>query len=154
MGLGNPAQKIKYLNTLPPVIIKDNTAWVTTEIDTLGYDYATVIFCLGATDIAVAVLKVQESDTSGSGFADITGADFDGDTDIDGAASTLPTATDDDGVFVVQLDLKSRKRYLDLSATAGDGTVGSYASAVTLLSRAGESPSTSAEAGAANILRV
>ena len=47
MGLGIEAQKVKYLNTIPPVILKDDAAWVSTEIDTLGFDYATIIFCLG-----------------------------------------------------------------------------------------------------------
>lgn len=147
-------QNTKYINVTPPAAIVDNAAFTTTEVDTLGFDYATFVVSLGATDIAMAALKVQESDTSGSGFADISGLDTDGDTDTDGNTSTLPTATDDNDIFVFEVDLRGRKRYLDISATAGDGTNGTYASILCILSRAEETPVTATQRGANTILRV
>lgn len=148
-------QNTKFVNLIPPVAIKDNASWTCTEVDTLGYDYATFVVNLGATDIAVATLKVQESNTSGSGFADVTGLVFGTSNNIAGSASTLPAATDDDKIFVFEIDLrKGRKRYLDLVATAGNGTAGTYASGIAILSRGENCPVTAADRGASQILRV
>ena len=134
--------------------IVDDASWTTIEIDTLDYDYCTIIFNLGATDIAMAALKVQQSDTSGSGFADITGATADGGTDIAGGTAALPSATDDGNVIVFQIDLKGKKRYLDLVATAGNGTTGTYGSAVAILTKGASAPTTVAASGAETIIRV
>lgn len=150
----NALQQSKYLQVIAPVAIVDNASWTTNEIDTLGFNYLTVVVNIGATDIAMAALKLQSSDTSGSGFADVTGLDSDGDTDIDSAASTLPTATDDNSLFIFQVDLEGQKRYFDLVATAGNGTAGTFASAVAILSNADDGPDSSSDMNALNVLRV
>lgn len=131
-------QNCKFVNVTPPAAIVDNASYTTNEIDTLGYDYCTIICSLGATDIAMAALKVQESDTSGSGYADITGATF---------ASALPSATDDNKMYAFYIPLQGRKRYLDLVATAGDGTTGTFMSAIAILSRAEQTPSSATARG-------
>lgn len=148
------AQNRKYVNVIPPVAIKDNASWTTTEIDTLGFDYCTIVVNLGATDIAAAALKVQESDTSGSGFEDVTGLVFGTSTNTAGSTSALPTATDDSDIFAFEIDLRGRKRYLDLVATAGNGTAGTYASAIAILERSKHGVTSATEAGANQILRV
>ncbi len=150
----NALQQAKYLQVIAPVAIVDNAAWTTTEIDTLGWNYLTVVVNIGATDIAMAALKLQSSDTSGSGFADVTGLDSDGDTNIDGVASTLPTATDDNKLFIFQVKLEGQKRYFDLSATAGNGTAGTFASAVAILSNGDDGADSSSDMGAIDVLRV
>jgi hypothetical protein len=134
-------------------VIKDNAAFTTNSIDTAGFDYLTVICSVGATDIAMAALKLQTSDTDGS-YADLTGAIFGTSTNIAGSTSALPAADDDNKIFVIEVDLRGKKRYFDLSATAGDGTVGTYFSAVAILSRGEISPITAAGRGADEILRV
>ena len=149
----NKLQTVKMLNIVPPAAIVDNASFTTTEIDTAGYDYATVVCSLGASDIAMTALKMQESDASGSGFADITGHVYGTSTDIDGSTSALPTATDDNGVFTFELDLKGRKRYLDLVATAGDGAAGTYMSALVILSKADEVPTTVSARGLTGALQ-
>ena len=68
--------------------------------------------------------------------------------------STLPSATDDKKLFGFEVDLKARKRFLDLVATAGDGAAGSFASAWCELSRAKNAPLNAAERGNSQILRV
>lgn len=141
------AQNKKVIGVTFPVAIVDNASWATVEIDTLGYDYAEFIWILGATDIAMAALKVQESDTSGSGMADVTGAIFGTSNNDTGSASTLPSATDDNKLFSICLDLTKRKRYLDLVATGGDGAAGAFGACVCILSRAEASPNTAAESG-------
>lgn len=134
------AQAVKRVWITPPAAIVDDAAFTTTEVDTAGFDYAKIVVGIGATDIAMVACKVTESDTSGSGHADVSGLDTDGDTNIAGSASTLPTATDDNKFVEFEIDLLGRKRYLDLSMTAGDGTAGTFACAWVELSRAGTTP--------------
>lgn len=134
------SQSQKVVQVIAPQAILDNNSWATAEIDTKGYRYCTIYFMLGALDVGITVLKVQESDTSGSGHADITGATF---------AGALPSATDDNKIFAFFIDLRGRKRYLDLVATIGDGSSGGFATAWAVLERAEESPNTAAEQGLA-----
>lgn len=133
----------KYVAVTSPNAILDDASATTNEIDTLGFDYCTILVQLGATDIAMGALKVQESDTSGSDFADVTGLVASGTT----GDGRLPTATDDNKVFAFFIDLRGRKRYLDLVATAGNGSLGTYVSAVAILSRAATAPSSSSGRG-------
>lgn len=152
--MANALQNTKFVSVTPPAAIVDDASYVTAEIDTLGYDYLQVVVYLGATDIAMAALKVTESDSSGSGHADVSGLDFDGDTDIDGNTAALPSATDDNKFFVFEIDLRGRKRYIDVTATAGDGTAGTFATILGILSRGDKTPVSASERGAAAILRV
>lgn len=147
------AQREKFVLITAPAALVDDASLTTTEVDTLGYDYAEIFLILGATDIAMTALAVTESDTSGSGHAAVTGLVYGTSTDISGTASTLPSATDDNKCFKFELDLRGRKRYLDLTATVGDGTAGGYYMAFALLSRADEAKTTAAGRGYANILR-
>lgn len=132
-------QDAYYFNVISPAAIVDDASWTTNEIDTVvdgvKYDHCTIIFQLGATDIAMAALKVQESDTTGSGFADITGT-------VGGTAFDLPSATDDNKIVVFSVNLTNRKRFLDLVATAGNGAAGTYASATAILTRGKRGPTT------------
>jgi hypothetical protein len=144
----------KYVAVISPAAIVDAASFTTNEVDTLGFNYATFIFQLGATDIAMTALKVQESDTSGSGFADITGADMSSATDIDGAATALPSDADDNKFVVIQLDLRGRKRYLDLVATAGNGSTGTFASCVCVLTQADVAPESVSAANCDTLVRV
>jgi hypothetical protein len=118
----NNLQNVKVVNVTPPAAIRDNASFATTTIDTLGFNKVAVYFALGATDIAMTALKIQESDDAGmSGAADITGAVY-GAT----GAPALPSADDDNKIFGFFIDLKGRKRYLDVVATAGDGSAGTF----------------------------
>jgi hypothetical protein len=147
------AQNFKLVSITPPGAIYDNASPTTASIDTSGWDYLTVIVQLGATDIAMTALKMQESDTDGS-FADVTGLIYGTSNGINGSASTLPSATDDNKFFVFEVDLRGRKKFMKLVATAGDGTAGTYFVAQGLLSRGKDFPVTAAERGVANILRL
>lgn len=147
-------QGVKYVNITPPAAIVDNASPTTAEIDRKGFDYLSVVVILGAMDIAMTALKVTESDTSGSGHADVTGLVFGTSTNIDGSASALPTATSDNGIFVFNIDLRGRKRYIDVTATCGDGAAGTYISIIGILSRPDTAPTTSAGYGASSVLEV
>lgn len=135
-------QSCKFLNVTPPAAINDNTAFSTATVDTLGFGEATFLISFGAMDIAVAALKLTESDDSGmSGAADVAGADF------SVSPLTLPSAGDDNHVFAIFVNLPGRKRYLDLSFTAGDGSAGTYGVVTCILSRAAQMPNTAALRG-------
>lgn len=151
--MANKTQDVKYTGLIPPQVIRDNTSWTGTEIDTRGYDYLTVIFHLGATDIAMAALKLQSGDVSGT-LTDVTGANFASGTAIDGTATALPSATDDNKVFAVQVDLRGQKRYWNVIATAGDGTAGTYLSAVAVLSRGGVNTGAVADIVDGKVIRI
>lgn len=140
-----PLTQKKVVMVTAPTALVDDAAVTTSTIDTAGYDYATIVCYVGTTDIAMTALKVQESDASNMGSAvDIDATDFSDATqkDIDGNALALPAA-DADGTFrIIGIDLRTRKRYLDLVANAGNGTSGTWFYAFAILERAKVSPST------------
>jgi hypothetical protein len=142
----------KMVSVTPPAAKLDNASATTAEIDTLGYRFAVINVYLGDTDIAAAALKVQESDVSGSGFADITGTRFGTDNQDTGAASALPSANDDNKFFQIFIDLRGRKRYLDVVFTAGDGTTGTFAAIWCELYRGEKAPRLASESGVAQRL--
>jgi hypothetical protein len=140
----------KLVAVTPPAAILDNASATTSVIDTLGFNYCTIYLLLGATDVAMAALKVQESDAAASATAltsgtDITGLDY---------AGALPDASADNTIYAFDIDLSGRKRYLDLVATAGDGSAGTYLSAWAVLSRGQEVPVTAAQRGLAAVRSV
>lgn len=145
------AQAVRYFNITPPAAIVDNADFTTNVIDTVAngvkFDYLTIVVQLGATDIAMTALKVQQSDASGSGFADITGT-------VGGTDFTLPSATDDNGFVVFNIDLRGKKRYFDLVATAGNGAAGTFMSAVGILSRAKVGPNSATDSNALAVVTV
>lgn len=143
----------KLVSITPPAAISDNATLTTGEIDTLGWSELTIIVYEGATDIAMAALSVTQSDTSGSGHANITGLVWGTSTNIDGSTSALPSATDDNLFQVAQIDLKGKKRYIDVTATTGDGAAGSFVTIFGILTRPQVSPTSASEAGANEILR-
>lgn len=145
----NALQQVKVVNVTPPAAIVDNASFSTTTIDTAGYGKLAVYWQLGALDVAMSALKIQESDDSGmSGAADVTGLVY----GASGAAA-LPTATDDNKVFGFFVNLAGRKRYLDVVATGGDGATGTYASCIAVLYN-GEAINDATERGlAANLIK-
>lgn len=115
----------KFIGVTPPAAIIDNASATTAEIDTKGFEKLRIFAYLGATDIAMAALKVGEGDVSGS-MTDITASVFGTATDIEGDTSALPSDANDNKAFCWDIDLKGRKRYLDVVATCGDGSAGTY----------------------------
>lgn len=150
----NALLNTKIINVTPPAAIIDNAAATTAEVDTLGFDYAQFYVILGAMDIAVTVMKVTESDTAGSGHADVTGLISGTSANIAGSTSTLPVDTMDNKIYGFDIDLRGRKRYLDLSLTLGDGSAGTYVTVICILSRKELGITTAAERGCQEILRV
>ena len=134
------AQNTKIVTVTTPVSVSAGAA-TTSTIDTSGFDYCTILFIGGAMTTGYSTFKVQESDDSGmSGAVDISndnGVLGFGETsqlNVDGTASADPDATDN-VVHGIEINLFGRKRYLDVSATAG-GTC--LTCIIAVLSRASE----------------
>ena len=145
----------KMVLVTPPAAIVDNAAVTTAIVDTVGFDYAVFTVIMGATDIALTVLKLQEGDQSNmADAADIVGTRFGTDNNDTGAASTLPAATHDNSLQQICVDLRGRKRYLDINVTIGDGTVGGFVTVICELWRGEQSPRTAIAANGANAQRM
>jgi hypothetical protein len=134
----------KTLVVTPPAAIVDNAAVTTASVDAIDAGWVTFEIIFGAMDIAVSALKLREADDD-STYSDVPLADF----SVDG---TLPSATADNTIVAVQVNMLGRKRYLDLSFTAGDGSAGTYSVVLARLSRMATTPSTAADRGYAQEL--
>lgn len=148
------AQACKYAVAIAPAAILDNTSATATAVDCRGYNYLEIPVQIGATDIAVTALKLQECDTSGGTYADITGATFSAGTSADGVALALPSATDDNQPHVFQVNLVGRKPFIKVVCTFGDGTVGGFVAATARLSRASYLPPVATDKASGGICRV
>ena len=148
-----PLQEVKFVNLIADHTV-DNAAFTTTEIDTAGYGYATIIAAFGNVPANVASMTVTEADVSATNHAAFitmgtTAA-------IDGATTALPTAAGGDGDLIVfEIDLTGRKRFLDFTCTAGDGSgTVTELGAICILSEGKIAPTTEAGRGADQIVRV
>lgn len=148
------SQNLMIAPLTPPGAKIDDTSATTATLDTAGYSYCTIYCHLGDTDVAMSVLKVQESDNGDlTGVEDVAGLEFGTSVNTDGDVSDLPGAGDDSEFFAFEIDLRSRKRYLDLVATAGNGSTGVYFTAWAVLT-GGENKNAAADRGLNQILRV
>lgn len=148
------AQEAKFLAAISPAALLDNASATTTAIDCKGARYVEVICVQGATDIAMTALKLQECETSGGTYADITGATFSSGLDTDGTTLALPSATDDNQIAVFQVNMDKRMRFIKAVATFGDGTVGGYITAVARLTRLSNVPDVSTDLANGGVCRV
>lgn len=140
------SQNCKIVSITPPAAIVDNAAFTTASVDTKGWDGALVCCYFGAMDIAMAALKLQHSDDDSS-YADVTGGDF-------STAGTLPSASADNTFVGWAVNLQGKRRYLDVVATGGDGSAGTYMTAFVVLFRGATAPSTAAGRGFGQLLTV
>lgn len=150
------SQNQKIVPVIFSEAITDNATVTVADVDTKGWDYATFYVYWGTTDIAMTALKIQESDddAAADAYADVTGLIYGTSANIAGSTSSLPGATDDDKVYAFDVDLRKTERYLRCVITVGDGTSGGWVHAFCLLSRGTEDPTTAAERGCADILRI
>lgn len=125
-------------SAIPPGVIKDNAAFVYRAIDISDCDYVEFHVNIGATDIAVADMVVQEAEA----YSDINTLTSPT-TVLD--VATDPADDDDNSIWVIGVDCrKLRKRYLALLVTAGNGTLGTYLSATAVKIKGGARANTTA----------
>ena len=142
------AQNDKVLATLPTAAV-GATATSTLTIDRLGYDHVSVsaIRASNASTVFASVLKVEESDSSGSGYSDVTAL-------VGGGSGgfSIPAVSDTNSAAIVKMDIDARakKRYLRVSMTPGaSATLGIVAH----LSKAEEAPVSASEAGVIGLVK-
>ena len=140
------ATTTKDVVSVQPAARINNSAVTCAAVDRRGFDYAVAKLFIGANDIGLTVAKLQESDDD-STWTDIPGADF-------SIAGALPGSGDQTKIWLWDVDLRGRKRYLRPALTIGDGTLGSFVAVVFELSRAEEMPHTASQRGAAQMLEV
>ena len=145
------AQGNKITNFFPPQAI--GTTAVSGVIDTVGWDYLTVVTNLAAVTTATTItaLAITEGHTTAAADAitALTGGTNTGNFTIPVGKGTATTNTGT--VTVFQIDLKKRKRYLKLSATLSHSSV---FTAEAILSRGEEAANTDAKAGADDVVVV
>jgi hypothetical protein len=140
------ATTTKDVVSVQPATRINNSAVTCAAVDRKGFDYAVAKLFIGANDIGLTVAKLQESDDD-STWTDIPGADF-------SIAGTLPGSGIQDAIWLWDVDLRGRKRYLRPALTVGNGSLGAYVTLVFELSRAEEMPHNAAERGAAQMLEL
>lgn len=149
----NPTNN-KIVAITPPAAIVDNAAFTTGAVDTLGFRYAEIYVLFGAMDIAATVCKVRESDASDmSSPNDVTGCVCGTSVNDTGSTSSLPSATSDNTFIKFEIDLKGHKRYLDCEVTGGDGTAGTFMTALAILKNPEKSCDLAAAKGCAQVLK-
>lgn len=134
-------QNNKTAVALAPISL-NSAAATTTTIDTLGYNYLVVEVSLGVVGGAATVLKLTESDSSGSGYSDISAFTASGST----GNLRLPQTGDAGTVIKYFVNLAGRKRYIKPEFTAGTTTLVAIKGE---LSRANQSPDSNTERGLA-----
>lgn len=134
-------QNVKYVVGLAP--ISTNSAAVTPlTCDTQGFSYALAVVTFGVIGGAATVFRIEESATDFSGAA-ITAYTAAGST----GNLRLPQTADAGKTFVYGVPLGgARKRYLQFAITTGATTL---CSVQWILTRAGQTPNSTTEAGVA-----
>jgi len=138
-------QEMKFVNMLYPQL-KDAAALDDNNyVDVKGWAHLRVLIQIGNLDIGLGStaagnpLKVEECDTAGGSYTDVT----------DAALADAIAADEDGCLFAIDINLaKTHKRFMRLNApTAGDGSTGVNASALGILSRPAIGPKSAADAG-------
>jgi len=138
-------QNMKFVNMLYPQLKDNGDLADNNYVDTSGWNHLRVLMQIGNLDIALGstaegnALKLEECDTSGGSYTDVT----------DAALADAIAADEDGKLFAIDIDLrKTHKRYMRLNAPhAGDGAVGVNASALGILSMPNIGPKDAAGQG-------
>lgn len=136
----------KDIVSLEPQARINDSAAVCSAADRRGFDFAVVKLLLGANDVGLTVCKLQESNDN-STWTDIPGTDYTTD-------GTPPGGSDQNKLYIWDVDLRGRMRYLRPALTVGDGTNGAFLAVLVSLGRAEHSPKDATSRGAAQVLSV
>ena len=138
----------KKVQSVWPQARLNNAAVACASVDRRGFDYAVVRVAIGATDVGLTTLKLQESDDNAT-FTDVAGADY------SVAPLALPTNSATNTLWEWQVDLRgSRKRYLRPAITIGNGALGAFVAAEAELFRAEQAPFNATSEGLAGVAAV
>jgi hypothetical protein len=142
----------------PPATVNNANA-TCSLLDTQGYRYAVIDVSLGTLAANITALYLRESDTGNVSnstltgtISNVTGSIFGTSLNIEGSTSALPTTANANTVFATEIDLRGRRRYLQVVCTAGAGN--DLVAITAKLSRPENSPETMAQRGANQTLRI
>lgn len=121
---------VKNLNAFTPATISTDTTTAGVEIDTQGYEAVTFLFRASSYTDGNYTPLIQESDTSGSGYAAVSDAYLIG-TEASAALSAAG---------VSRIGYVGKKRYVKLSFVSTSTSTGATLDAVAVLGRAKSSP--------------
>jgi hypothetical protein len=124
-------QADKFVNIVPPAVaLNAGSAVVNSYVDGIGFGRATFIIQAGAVGADMTACKIQECETSGGSYTDIT---------TYGAGTTFKTATDANGLQIISFQINgTRMRFFKPVLTAGAAST--YLSAICILSEAQQAP--------------
>lgn len=144
------AQNHKVVGDVPTAAV-GATATATLTIDTLGYDHASVsvLRASNASTVFANVIRVEESDESGSGYSNVT-ALVGGGTGGFSIPAIAASATGSASILKMDVDTRARKRYLRVQYTPGASAT---VAIVARLGRGEVSPATASEAGVVGLIR-
>jgi hypothetical protein len=135
-------QNVKTVGITPPAAIIDNAAATTATVDTKGFSKGPLhglSRSTGHRDDGVQAPAFRRLGNERCGrYLRCRFQRF---------AADLAVASDDNHFFAIYVDLRGKKRYMDLSLTLGDGAAGSFITAWVDLYGAAETPDTAAERG-------
>lgn len=144
-------QQTRTTIAIAPATVKNASA-TSNVVDAAGVDFVEFNLAIGTTDVALTALKIQESDvrtnaTTLSSPSDVPGLVYGTSVDPDsGSTSVLPTASDSNKIFTLYVNTHGRKRYLQLVATAANGTTGAALAGIVKYDAIANMPSLSASA--------
>lgn len=138
-----------YYSLLVPPQLKDNGAptgltYMDTNPNGVNYSQASFAIQIGTTDIATtAAPLISECDTTDGSYTAVTSA----------ALGDAISATEDDGVFVINLDLRyAHKRYLKCEITAGNGSAGTNLSVLGILRSPNRTTGSATDTGTTEVI--
>ena len=135
-------QNAKWVVVLAPISI-NATAATCTAVDTLGFNNATFVFVsglIGAADFDS--MSLTECETSGGVYSSA----------ITGSAFTAPAQTDDGIIWVLDVKLQGRMRFL--KPIIDPGAQDSLFACVCALTRANQTPNSVTERGVKQYLTI
>jgi hypothetical protein len=149
-------QGAKVVQAIGPVIVATN-ATASAAVDTLGYDYATVLISVpkaSATDSSASfsTVSIAQGDAATGAWTDISG--FTGATASSSSAFLIPTNNDTSVGATIKLDLNllGRKRFLKVYVTPSIAA-NTTTDVKVILTRAEQLPTTATAAGVALLVQ-
>jgi hypothetical protein len=150
MDLRAMLKALVFTQLLPTDKFKNNGAFGgNTYVDTLGLSAVLFLFDLGTTDVIVGstdtshALKIEECDTTGGTYTDVTGA----------ALAAVLASTGDSKLRAIFVDLsKSHKRYMKVNAPTAGNATGANLSILAIGFPSDQMPKSAAEMGLAELI--
>lgn len=149
MAVGNHVQSLKLVIPVHPQTV-DNDDPVgaygdaaPVSVDCKGYRSALVVWAFGAIDSdgAPTAMNLWEADATGDTFTEVPSCDWIADTTED------VVATDDKKAFGIFLDLRKRKRYLQIQCAIPNATTATGFAGFVILGDPEIAPNSASERG-------